>query len=408
MDATAAVASVGDRRTAAGEIRWRVQDRLDGKTMQKTFLEHEGAVKFKVMVERLGWRGAEAVLNARNSHQTSPTLTEWTAKYLDASSGMLTGIEEGTREDYKRAASRSFLQVLGDMPVDAVTKADVGRWVAWQEQQLSQGRKQPVSQKTVQNYHSILSAALRAAVDHKLREDNPAWKTRITRGVKREGVFLTPEEFSTLLYFCPDRYVGMLMFLAGTGCRWGEATALTWGDVDLVSNPPTVRIDKAWKRAPQGRTVLKQPKSRRSKRTVSISPDVIHALGEPGPSDDLVFPSRVGKAMRHASFRTNVWLPMVARAQDEDRCERAGVAHLRKSPNPHDLRHSHASWLIAAGTPLPFVQARLGHESITTTVGVYGHLQPDAHAQMADAIGRTMAGVRPIRALPSEAQHADM
>jgi integrase len=144
---------------------------------------------------------------------------------------------------------------------------------------------------------------------------------------------------------------------------------------------------------------LKQPKSKKSKRTISLTPDDVHVLGAPGPANQLVFPSRTGANMRHTSFRNNVWLPAVARAQDPERCEREGVEVLRKTPTIHDLRHSHASWLIAAGIPLPHVQARLGHESITTTVGVYGHLQPDAHAQMAAAMSRTLAGVRPMQAL---------
>ena len=42
----------------------------------------------------------------------------------------------------------------------------------------------------------------------------------------------------------------------------------------------------------------------------------------------------------------------------------------------HDLRHTHVAWLIAGGTPLPHIQARLGHESITTTIDTYGHLLP--------------------------------
>ncbi|MCC4909096.1 tyrosine-type recombinase/integrase [Microbacterium sp. cx-59] len=66
--------------------------------------------------------------------------------------------------------------------------------------------------------------------------------------------------------------------------------------------------------------------------------------------------------------------------------------HRAIAPNIHDLRHSHTSWLIAAGVPLPYLQARLGHESIMTTVGTYGHLQPDAHVQMAEAISQTLAG----------------
>jgi hypothetical protein len=42
----------------------------------------------------------------------------------------------------------------------------------------------------------------------------------------------------------------------------------------------------------------------------------------------------------------------------------------------HDLRHTHVAWLIAGGVPLPHIQARLGHESITTTIDTYGHLLP--------------------------------
>jgi integrase len=84
------------------------------------------------------------------------------------------------------------------------------------------------------------------------------------------------------------------------------------------------------------------------------------------------------------------------------------VEVLRKNPNPHDLRHTHASWLIADGVPLPWVQARLGHENIQTTVSVYGHLQPDAHLQMADAIARTLSNVRPMKAVtPSPDEYAE-
>lgn len=391
------MASLGVRTLSDGTVRWRVQERLDGRMMQATFEHQAGAERFKGLVERVGWVAAKAVIAARERKSATPTLRDWTATYLDEASGLLTGVEEGTRSDYKTAAERSFLQILGDMPVDTVTKADVGRWVSWQEKQLSQGRKVPVSMKTVQNYHSILSAVMRAAVEAKLRPDNPAWKTRITRGTKREGVFLSVEEFATILHFLPERWTPLVMFLAGTGCRWGEATALTWGDVNTSTTPATVRIEKAWKRAPKGKTVLKQPKSRRSLRTVSLTDDVVHALGEPGDTSSLVFPNRLGRKMDHSSFRHNVWLPTIERAQNADLCGEEGVVPLRRAPTPHDLRHSHASWLIAAGVPLPFVQARLGHESITTTVGTYGHLQPDAHVQMSDAIGRTLAGVRPLR-----------
>jgi integrase len=58
---------------------------------------------------------------------------------------------------------------------------------------------------------------------------------------------------------------------------------------------------------------------------------------------------------------------------------------LTKSPRFHDLRHTHVAWLIAGGTPLPKIQQRLGHESIQTTIDVYGGLLADTDDQV-DAV----------------------
>jgi integrase len=66
-------------------------------------------------------------------------------------------------------------------------------------------------------------------------------------------------------------------------------------------------------------------------------------------------------------------------------------AGLTKSPRVHDLRHTCASWMIAAGVPLPIMQQHLGHESIQTTIGVYGHLDRRSAQVAADAIGSALA-----------------
>lgn len=401
------MASVLPRTAKNGTVTWRVQYRLNGTMKQKTFTHFEGAEQFGQLIDKHGAESALKIHEARVAAPSDvPTLREWVNTYLDPTSGLLTGVEPATRSGYRQAADRSFLPLLGDYPVDAITKADVGRWIAWQEDQPSRWRNGKVSAKTVRNYHAILSAAMQAAVQTKLRDENPAYRTRMTRGVKREGVFLSTEEFATLLHFIPQRYEGFVLFLAGTGCRWGEATALTWGDFTPAvapsarrpkGAPATIRISKAWKKGVGGTPVLKYPKSARSRRTISLDPDTVAAMGTPGPADQLVFPGRTGNHMWHKSFRINVWIPSVKKAQDPELCEKYGLEPLRQSPNIHDLRHTHASWLIAAGAPLPYVQARLGHESINTTVNVYGHLQPDAHVEMADIMANTLANVRPLR-----------
>ena len=368
---------------------------------QVTFLNERGARDFDALVSRVGWDAARAVLKARQSSNAgTPTLRAYTAKYLDPSSGLLTGVEKGTRDGYADEAQRSFLQTLGEIPIDLITKADVGSWLAWQESQpVHRDRDKPesdqrkISAKTVRNYHALLSAIFKASVSEGIRSDNPAFKIRVSRGTKRENVFLSPAEFTTLLDFIPEEHRPFVLFLAGTGLRWGEATAVTWADIALEGRPPTVRVTRAWKKS-KGGPLLKYPKTSRSRRSVSLFPDLVGILGTGGSADAYVFPNKVGGHLWHGAFQSRVWLPAVAAASDPEQCAARGLKPLTRKPTIHDLRHTHASWLIASGIPLPYIQARLGHESITTTVNTYGHLVADAHDQMASAIASTIGSVR--------------
>lgn len=395
------MASVSARTLKSGEVRWRVQVRHKGQMKQTTFLEKKGADQYAAQVERVGWEAAEQLRESRmNRDAGTPTLREYTHRYLSPESGLLTGVEKGTREGYEAEAERSWLQTLGDIPIDLITKPDVGSWLAWQERQpVWRDRHKPlteqkhVSSKTIRNYHALLSAVLKSAVDEGFRTDNPAYKIRITRGAKKETVFLSPTEFATLLHFIPEHYQRFVLFLAGTGLRWGEATALTWADVNLFGDPPTVRVTRAWKKA-KGAPILSYPKTSRSRRSVSLFPDLVEIMGEPGASDEFVFTALNGGHLWHGAFHARAWLPAVKKAMDEDECQKAGLPPLKRAPTIHGLRHTHASWLVARGVPLPYVQVRLGHESITTTVNTYTHLVPDAHASMANVMAGTMQDVR--------------
>jgi integrase len=78
--------------------------------------------------------------------------------------------------------------------------------------------------------------------------------------------------------------------------------------------------------------------------------------------------SRVRDTDGHISrdwFRTTIWLPALAAAEIQTRVRM------------HDLRHAHASWLLAGGADLQVVKDRLGHSSISTTEK-YLHTLPEA------------------------------
>jgi integrase len=375
------MASIQPYKNPSGTVVWRVQFRVDSKGRQETFDNPKGAEEFGKLVDRVGGKAALEVLSRRRDNADNvPTLREWTERYLDPASGILTGIEPGTRKQY-RANAEQFLPMLGDLPVDAISKTDVGRWVAWQEAQPSQRRTGLVAAKTVHNYHALLSNILKAAVEHGYRKDNPAYRTRLSRGQAREGVFLSREEFARIYAEIPTYYQPLIAFLVGSQARWSEATALEWADLNTDTTPPTVRITKAWKKSLEGSPVMGVPKSQKGRRTISLWPELVTLLGE--RSEGLLFKGRGGGQIWYGGFNTRVWRPAVLRS---------GIS---KTPNIHDLRHTGASWLIADGVPLPSIQNRLGHESITTTVGVYGHLNPDSHTRMSASLAASMGNVLP-------------
>lgn len=83
------------------------------------------------------------------------------------------------------------------------------------------------------------------------------------------------------------------------------------------------------------------------------------------PAQTYLFGNSNGDPLRQNVFYEYRWQQAVALARSRG---------LLKRPRFHDLRHTHVAWLIAGGTPLPKIQARLGHESIQTTIDVYGGL----------------------------------
>ncbi|SCX61291.1 Phage integrase family protein, partial [Klenkia marina] len=204
---------------------------------------------------------------------------------------------------------------------------------------------------------------------------------------RTEMVCLTPQQFGALRSELPERWRPFATVLAGTGLRFGEAVALTVSDVDLLAPTPVLRVTKALARTDSGFEVG-PPKTRKSRRTVSLPADLVDVLAPlvARPGSELLFVGPTGARVHHANFYNRAWSPAVGRFAGDRKVDDVVVRGDGPRPRIHDLRHSHASWLIAAGVPLPAIRDRLGHESITTTVDTYGHLMPDQHRQTAAAL----------------------
>jgi len=301
-----------------------------------------------------------------------------------------------------RGAYRPF-----DQPVTSVHEADVKAWLIDWDRSL----------KTKANYHGLLYGVFNYALEQGFLTVNPCARTAPKRSRIRQSQadlrFLTETELATAA-----RVAGadgdLLTVAVGTGLRFGEITALWVSDVDLVHR--TIRINKAWKRDGENDVQetpswlrkslgakhqmrghhLGNPKTPKSRRTVTISSEIARLLSrlvEGKAADDFVFVTPTGRPIHNADFYERVWYPLMKKLPE------AGVPPFRF----HDLRHSHVAWLVAGGAPLPHIQARLGHESITTTIDTYAHLLPVGDELIADIIDTALRGgeIRPAMRLIS-------
>lgn len=364
--------------TTNGDTRYRVRFRLEkgrGNPVNETFTDPVKAAEFAHQVDQIGGAAARALRRAVEAATSPRTLATAFDEHLELLEASAT---PGTIDKYRRVAEATWLPQLGRLPVEAITREAVVGWVATQRTRPTRGGG-TYSTKSIKNAHSILSATLEREVQAGRISRNVTKGIRMPSDKRRaqEMVFLSQEQFTRLLTEIPDHYKLLVATLYGTGMRWGEATALTGLDFNFDVSPATVRVDKAWKQGKDSKPYIGTPKTRRSIRTVTL-PRTLAAelrarceeLSDPG---DLLFVSARGLSLRSGPFHTRVWQPAVK------------AADLGVKPRVHDLRHSHASALIAAGVSLPVVQRRLGHESIQTTIDVYGHLAPDAYAGATEA-----------------------
>lgn len=344
-----------------GTVSYRVRFRLNGQETSETFATRVRAERFAKWLDALGPQAAVDQLYTADERADTPTLDEVAADHIK----YLTGITEGTRLKYERMWAHVWRPLLGQVRADLVSKDAIASAV--------NTLAQSYSYKSLKNQRGLLFGVLNRAVDRGYLATNPARGLRLPRAKehqKQDMRILTQAELDRILETIHPHYRAFVMFLAGTGCRYGEAVALQVRDVVL----PNVRIRQALQWSPDNNRQIGPPKTGRSNRTVMLPPALAEAM-KPllarGP-DALVFTAPRGGAILHRTFWSDIWLPVAGKLSPP-------------RPRIHDLRHSHAAWLLAAGVPIHIVQARLGHESITTTVDVYGGLLPDAQLQASQA-----------------------
>ena len=329
---------------------------------------------------------AKALQEIKGGTYVEPTQTtfgEWLDKWLVSyKKGQL---RPSTYESYEMLINVHIKPALGKIPM---AKLQAHMLQAFYNKKLEMGRSDGnggLSTRMVRYLHAVIRQALQQAYKEGLLPRNVADATNPPTVQNKQMRPLTEEEL--LKFFDAardDRLYAAYVVAATTGLRRGELLGLCWDAVDLDRGVITVKRQLIPLR--EGLFLEETTKSKSGRRSITLTDDAIRELriyrkqqiqeklmmGEAYQDHGLVFCKEDGTFLRPEEFTKRF----------QRHLTKAGLPRVRL----HDLRHTHASLLLARGVHPKVVQERLGHSSITMTLDLYSHLTPGLQVAAAETL----------------------
>jgi integrase len=343
------VASIRRYKTGKGEPRFEVRWRdARGRDRCKAFKLRADAAKYRVEVER--------------RQQLGPLYDAQAEHFGDFLEGWLARYEQRVRPStYDRGVQAlRHISPLASSYVEQIAARDVDDVIAAVAQ---------AAPRQAQIGLALLKQVFQNARERCQRVDEAIFRLPAPRLDEREPRFLRWPEVEELASLCSEER--LIVFGALSGLRQGELFALR--DVNVEGDTASVLVEEG---AYKGRAT--PTKTRNGRRRVHLSRVARQALREqllarkPNRAG-LVFPSPTGLMWRKDNFMSRVFRPAAKRARLD------GLTF-------HDLRHTCASLMIAAGANPLEVAAQLGHKDARLVLQRYGHLYPGASERAVRAL----------------------
>lgn len=289
-----------------------------------------------------------------------------------------------TYSTYRYMLHAHIIPSLGYIKLQKLTVEHLQEFFAKEQEHLKPA--------TLGKIRDALKSALDDAVKQGLVARNVAALLSLPHKERYEGLVLTEEQARKLLDVARDSHLDVLLLVAlTTGMREGELLALRWSDVDFDVGMLQVRRSVAYVNGVG--FVETDPKTKAGRRKVMLPDVVVKALkahqerpaekrlkaGEKWRELGLVFPTVQNNSKTPGGFlRANSLL-----ASFKLLLKRADLPDVRF----HDLRHSVATILFAAGIDLKVISELLGHSSIAVTSDIYARLLPDKQRDAVNKMG---------------------
>ncbi|SFU03259.1 Site-specific recombinase XerD [Geodermatophilus amargosae] len=312
-------------------------------------------------------------------------------------------LSPSTRASYLKNIRLHIDPHLGAHRVVRLTGPMIDTWMRTLEADGRADGRGGLSARTVRYVFTILRSALGDAVTQGRLAVNPTDRsTPPTPAQARppEMQAWTAPELARFLRWADAHDADVAMgwrLLAATGMRRGEALALRWRAVHLVAERIAVRRSVGTvKRKGAGEELVEGPTKTGQSRVVDLDAGTVAALRTYREARARASPDLVRDTALVLSTLDGTHL----HPERFSRRFTAQVLRARKAPGEdqvpairlHDLRHTHATLLLADGVPVKVVSERLGHASATITLTVYQHVHPGMGRQAADRFAALLAG----------------
>lgn len=353
------MATISKYQTASGATLYRVRYRTPERdeTSKRGFKTKRDAEAFanSVEVDKMTGQYVKPSLGRITVGELAP---DWLARK-----------EQATAPSHHRTLESAWRVHVeprwGRVSVADIDLAGVEVWI------VSMGAK-GAGATTVIRAYGVLSGILTDAVKAKRLAANPAKGVdNLPRKTARRHVYLSADDVARLANEAGE-HRALVLTLAYTGVRWGEAIGLRVVDVEFLRRRLSVHENAVQ----LGVKHAVGPTKGRQARSVPVPEFVLNALGHqckgkvPG---DLVFPGRNGGYLQRPKSATGWFQAAVKRAKVQ-------------KVTPHDLRHTCASLAVSAGVNVLALQRMLGHKSAKITLDTYADLFDDDLDAVADTL----------------------
>jgi integrase len=327
---------------------------------------------------------------------TRETIATFLDRWIEHMQGQ---VSPRSLERYAELCRNNIMPLLGAIPLAKLQPTQISQAYA---KALTSGRRDGtggLSPRTVHHLHRVLRESLQQAVRWQLLARNPADAVKPPKVERKQMQTLDAEATVALIEAARGTNLFMPTLLGILcGLRRGEITALRWRSIDLERGQLSVTASTE-----QTNRGIREKETKSGKaRTVALPSLIVDELRR----------HRVAQAegFLAAGVRLTDDHHVVAREDGQPLQPRslthAFVKFLRRHGLPlirlHDLRHSHATHMLAAGVHPKIAQERLGHSSVSVTIDLYSHVLPGMQAEAVSKVDAALRDALNRRAVPKK------